>query len=103
PRARLRLRGRSAGTKNARTRNQRTENLEPGTGNREPARASNSVPDPSRLQQAPLRDGDDAVPPATRTEGPRPRHVDDPARLVHDETERGVGDAADHLARVQQA
>ena len=38
-----------------------------------------------------------------RAQGHRPRHVDDPARLVHDEAERRVGDAADHLARVRQA
>jgi glycine dehydrogenase len=31
-----------------------------------------------------------------------PRHVDDSARLVHDEAECRVGDAADHLARVRQ-
>ena len=39
---------------------------------------------------------------APRAQGHRPRHVDDPARLVHDEAERRVGDAADHVARVPQ-
>jgi glycine dehydrogenase len=32
-----------------------------------------------------------------------PRHVDDSARLVHDEAERGVRDAADHVAGVRPA
>ena len=43
---------------------------------------------------------DDALHPQPRAQGHRPRHVDDSARLVHDEAERGVGDAADHVARV---
>ena len=51
----------------------------------------------------PLRDGDDALPAAAGTEGRRPGHLDDPARLVHDEAESGVRDAADHLAGVRAA
>ena len=67
------------------------------------AREDVGVPDPSGLQHAPLRNGDDALPAAAGTEGHRPGHVDDPARLVHDEAERGVRDAADHLAGVLAA
>ncbi len=36
-----------------------------------------------------------------RAEGHRPRHVDDSARLVHDEAERGDRDAAGHLGALQ--
>ena len=46
---------------------------------------------------------DDALHPQPRAQGHRPRHVDDPARLVHDEAERRGRDAADHLARVRAA
>ena len=46
---------------------------------------------------------DDALHPQPRAQGHRARHVDDSARLVHDEAERRVGDAADHVARVRQA
>ncbi len=38
---------------------------------------------------------------APRAEGHRPRHVDDPARLVHDEAERGDRDAAGDLGALQ--
>ena len=86
----------------------------PATGARERRRSSTSsypdgagahvaVPDASGVQHASLRDADDALHPQPRAQGHRPRHVDDPARLVHDEAERGVRDAADHLARVRQA
>ncbi len=61
------------------------------------------VPDASGVQHASLRDGDDALHPQPRAQGHRPRHVDDSARLVHDEAERGVRDAADHLAGVLAA
>ena len=47
--------------------------------------------------------GDDAIHPRPRAQGHRSRYVDDPARLVHDEAERGVRDAADHLAGIRQA
>ena len=67
------------------------------------ARADVAVPDASGVQHASLRDGDDALHPQPRAEGHRARHLDDPARLVHDEAERGVGDAAGHLARVLAA
>ena len=53
------------------------------------------------VQHASLRDRDDALHPQPRAEGRRPRHVDDPARLLHDEAERGGGDAAGDLAGVQ--
>ena len=42
---------------------------------------------------------DDALHQDAGAQGRRPRHVDDPARLVHDEAERGVGDDADHRGR----
>ena len=45
--------------------------------------------------------GDDALHPQPRAQGPRPRHVHDSARLVHDEAERGDRDAADYLEPVQ--
>src|SRR6185295_13895374 len=67
------------------------------------AHSNLSVPDASGVQQASLRDGDDALHPPARTEGHRARHVDDSTRVVHDEAERGVGDAADYVARVRQA
>ena len=44
---------------------------------------------------------DDALHPQPRAQGHRPRHVDDPARLVHDEAERGDRDAAGHLGALQ--
>ena len=53
-----------------------------------------AVPDAPGLQRASLRDRDDALHPQPRAQGHRPRHVDDPARLVHDEAERGRRDAA---------
>ena len=43
---------------------------------------------------------DDALHPQPRAEGRRARHVDDSARLVHDEAERGVRDDPGHLAGV---
>ena len=67
------------------------------------APAHEPLPDASGVQHASLRDADDALHPQPRAEGHRPRHVDDSARLLHDEAERGRGDAAGHLARVQPA
>ena len=58
-----------------------------------------TVPDPSGLQHASLGNQDDALHPEPRAQGRRPRHVDDSARLVHDEAERRVGDDAGHAGR----
>ena len=52
------------------------------------------VHDASGVQHASLGDADDAVHPQPRAEGHRARHVDDPARLLHDEAECGHRDAA---------
>ena len=60
-----------------------------------------AVSDASELQHASVGDRDDAVHPVARAQGPRARHVDDSARLLHDEAEPGDGDAADHLGAVQ--
>ena len=65
--------------------------------------AAERVPHASGVQHASLRNGDDALHPPARAEGRRPRHVDDSARLVHDEAERGRRDAAGELAGVQPA
>jgi hypothetical protein len=56
------------------------------------------VPHRPTLPPLPLRDRADAV--AACAQGPRhrPRPVDDPARLVHDEAERRRGDGGHHLA-----
>ena len=62
-----------------------------------------ALPDAPGVQHASFRNADDALHPQPGAQGHRPRHVDDPARLLHDEAERGVRDAADHLARVRQA
>ena len=61
------------------------------------------VPDASGVQHASLRDRDDAVHPQPRAQGHRPRHLDDSARLVHDEAERGGRDAAGDVAGVLAA
>ena len=65
--------------------------------------AHERVPDAPGLQHASLRNGDDALHPQPRAEGRRPRHVDDSARLLHDEAERGGRDAAGDLAGVLRA
>ena len=52
------------------------------------------------LQQPSFRNRDDALPAASRAEGHRPRHLDDPARFVHDEAERGERDVPGVLAGV---
>ncbi len=59
------------------------------------------VPDASGVQHPSLRDGDDALHPQPRAKGPRARQLHDPARLVHDEAERGDRDAPDHVESVQ--
>ena len=61
---------------------------------------STRVPDASGLQHASFRNEDDALHQEPRAEGRRARHIDDPARLVHDEAERGVGDDSGDLAGV---
>ena len=61
------------------------------------------VSDASGLQHAPLRDADDALHPLARAQGRGAGHVDDPARLVHDEAQRGVGDDAGVVAGVRAA
>ncbi len=73
--------------------------VRPGHGvrdRRHSARADAHVglPDPPRLQLAPLRAPDAAVSPAPRRPRPRARPHDDPARLVHDEAQRDRGDGA---------
>ena len=60
------------------------------------------IPRASRLQHPSFRNADDALHPRPGAQGRRPRYVDDPARLLHHEAERGVGNAAHHLARVRE-
>ena len=66
-------------------------------------RRTSEYPDASGVQHASLRDADDALHPLARAEGRRARHVDDSARLVHDEAQRGVGDDAGDVAGVRAA
>ena len=54
------------------------------------------------FSRAPLRDGDAALPAPAGGPRHRPRPVDDPARLVHDEAQRHGRDGADHLARLRR-
>ena len=67
------------------------------------APAHDAVPDASGLQHASFGNGDDALHPPPRAQGRRPRHVDDPARLLHDEAQRGGRDAAGHAGRSSAA
>ena len=46
------------------------------------------VPHPPGVPPPPLRDRDAALPAPPGRQGPRPRPLDDPARLVHDEAQR---------------
>ena len=55
------------------------------------------------VQYASFGNADDALHPRTRAKGYRPRHVDDSTRLVHDEAERRLRNAADHVAGVREA
>ena len=55
---------------------------------------------PSGVPSSSLRERDDALHEAARAQGHRPRRLDDPARLVHDEAERGQRDVPGELARV---
>ncbi len=50
------------------------------------------------LQQLSFRDGDAALSQAPRVEGSRLERVDDPARLLHDEAQRDLGNDAAELA-----
>ena len=59
-----------------------------------------AVPDAPGVQHASLRDRDDALHPQPRAQGHRPRHVDDPARLVHDEAQRRERDVSGVVGRV---
>ncbi len=75
-----------------------TRAIEPPT-----LRADLELPRPPRLQHAPLRDGDDALPQVPRRQRLRARPRHDPARLVHDEAQRGHRDGGRHLAGVRAA
>ena len=66
------------------------------------AAAHLGLPDPPGVPRAPQRDRDAALPAAAGGLRHRPRPVDDPARLVHDEAERGRRDGADELAGVRR-
>ena len=61
------------------------------------------VHDAPGLPPPPVGDADDALRQGPRAQGRRPRHVDDPARVLHDEAQRGGGDAPGHLAGVLAA
>ena len=67
---------------------------------RAPLRRTSAVPDAPGVQHASFRNADDALHQEPRAEGRRARYVDDSARLVHDEAERGVGDDPGQLAGV---
>ncbi len=58
---------------------------------------------PPRLPHEPGRIRDDALYAAAGRPGSGARPLDDPARVVHDETERHRRDAADHLAGIRRA
>ena len=64
------------------------------------AEAHQRVPDAPGVQRPSLGDRDDALHPQPRAQGHRPRHVDDPARLVHDEAERRERDVSGVVAGV---
>ena len=53
-----------------------------------------AVPDAPGVQLASLRERDDALHPQPRAQGRRPRYLDDPARLVHDEAQRRERDVS---------
>ena len=59
------------------------------------------VPRPPGVPPVPVRDGDDALPAVAVRPGPGSRPGHDPARLVHDEAQRGSRDGARELARVR--
>ena len=64
------------------------------------ARAQLRLPHAPRLQRAPLRDADAALPAHALGPRRRARPLDDPARLVHDEAQRDDRDAGRVVARV---
>ena len=64
------------------------------------ADAHQRVPDAPGVQRPSLRERDDALHPQPRAQGRRPRHVDDPARLLHDEAERRERDVSRVVAGV---
>ena len=63
-------------------------------------RRTSRVPDAPGVPPASLRERDDALHEEPRAEGHRPRRLDDPARLVHDEAERRQRDVPGDLAGV---
>ncbi len=68
-----------------------------------PARAAEAhqrVPVAPGVQRPSLGDRDDALHPQPRAQGHRARHVDDPARLLHDEAERRQRDVSGVVAGV---
>ena len=85
---------------------QRVDGIERDSGRIVPsgpgmAAPHDAVPDAPGLQLASFRNADDAVHPHARAQGHRPRPLDDPARLVHDEAERRQRDAAGHLGALR--
>ncbi len=73
-----------------------------GHGVSESLRAHERISDAPGIQHAPLGNADDALHPRPGEKGRRPGYVDDPSRLLHDEAERGLGDASGHLAGVRK-
>ena len=75
-----------------------------GTGRRthgaRVASPHHAVSDPSRVQRASFRNGNDALHPRPRAQGHRPRHLDDPARLLHHEAQRRKRDVSGLVGRV---
>ena len=65
------------------------------------AAAVRGVPQPPGVPHPPQRDLVAALPAPPGRLRHRPRPVHDPARLLHDEAQRGGGDGADHLAGVR--
>ncbi len=70
---------------------------------RSAARPHLRVPGAPGLPPLPLGDRAAALHQAARVARPLADHLDDPARLVHDEAQRRGRDAADHLARLRRA
>ena len=64
--------------------------------------ARRRVPHPGAVPRLPQRARHAALPAPPRRPRPGARPHDDPARLVHDEAQRGDGDGADHVAGVRQ-
>ncbi len=60
------------------------------------------VPHPVGVRPLPQRARDVALPPSSQRSRPRTRPHDDPPRIVHDETQRHLGDGADHVAGVRR-